>query len=229
MVNDMYKKLGLDYSLNYGSRPEGYFGDSKKWSSLEKLMQSALESFNSKYGVQFNEEKGGGEYCGPQIQVIVKLPGGMQFVCGHLMIDMFLPLRFQLNYFEENEKKIPFIIHQSIYGSVERIMAIILEQYQAQLPFWLSPRQVLLKQNSNKGEEAVIRISKELSLMGVSVDCFKEDEMDKKVCLHYFFTVCVEENGLCHIGSEIDCNLPEKLEEKEFLALIKSNLVEKYK
>lgn len=72
-----------------------------------------------------------------------------------LQLDFQLPLRFKLSYSAEDEKKMerPVMIHRAILGSVERMFAILLEHYKGKWPFWLSPRQAIVCNVSEKSED----------------------------------------------------------------------------
>ena len=68
-----------------------------------------------------------------------------QFQCATIQLDFQLPLRFNLNYISESgEKKHPVMIHRAILGSLERMIAILTENYGGKWPFWLNPRQAVV-------------------------------------------------------------------------------------
>jgi len=77
-----------------------------------------------------------------------------------LQLDFQLPLRFKLSYSDDSEGKIerPVMIHRAILGSVERMLAILLEHYKGKWPFWLSPRQAMVVPVSNKSDQYALQV-----------------------------------------------------------------------
>lgn len=81
-----------------------------------------------------------------------------------LQLDFQLPIRFKLSYSAEDEAKSerPVMIHRAILGSVERMLAILLEHYKGKWPFWLSPRQAIVCPVSEKSQSYALQVCKKL-------------------------------------------------------------------
>ena len=68
---------------------------------------------------------------------------GREWQCGTIQVDFFFPQNFDLEYIASSgQRERPVMIHQAIFGSLERFFAILLEHYKGHLPFWLAPVQI---------------------------------------------------------------------------------------
>lgn len=120
------------------TRPEKYLGDINTWNAAEKVLESALNNF----GLAWKLNEGDGAFYGPKIDIQVTDALRRQHQCATIQLDFQLPIRFDLSYSApDGDKKRPVIIHRAILGSVERMIAILTENFGGKWPFWLSPRQ----------------------------------------------------------------------------------------
>ena len=170
-VRMVYQTLGFQkYDLVLSTRPKDYIGTIAEWKYAEGQLKTALNEVKSHdaesgKGWNWSARPGEGAFYGPKIDIIVKDNQGKSHQTGTIQLDFQLPKRFQLSYdcpaveMEasgedwESSKSItelglgsttPVMIHRAIFGSLERFMALILEQFQGRLPFWLSPKQVVI-------------------------------------------------------------------------------------
>ena len=160
-VELVYKTLGFkDYRLVLSTRPEKkYIGTVGEWNRAEDQLKRALKAS----GKQWRTRAGDGAFYGPKIDVIVQDSDGKQHQTGTIQLDFQLPKRFDLGYeapapeleargertldsgsLQTMGSVTPVMIHRAVLGSLERFMALLLEYYQGQLPFWLSPRQITI-------------------------------------------------------------------------------------
>ena len=136
IYNDIFK---FDYVLTLGTRPKDFMGEKKLWDKAEKLLELSLNKNKIKYLVV----EGDGAFYGPKIDLKVKDALGREWQLATIQLDFQIPLRFGLTYEGSDGKKhSPIIIHRAILGSVERFIALIVENYSGKLPIWLSPVQV---------------------------------------------------------------------------------------
>ncbi|KAG4303987.1 hypothetical protein PORY_002640 [Pneumocystis oryctolagi] len=143
----VYGVFGFSFRLNLSTRPKKFIGDIETWNQAEKSLENALNTF----GMPWEMNLGDGAFYGPKV-VDIKISDASrrQHQCATIQLDFFLPERFNLEYRlpsdEENQTIYarPVIIHRSILGSVERMIAILIEHYAGKWPFWLSPRQVMI-------------------------------------------------------------------------------------
>uniref|UniRef100_A0A803VSL4 threonine--tRNA ligase n=1 Tax=Ficedula albicollis TaxID=59894 RepID=A0A803VSL4_FICAL len=138
-LKSVYAVFGFTFQLHLSTRPENYLGDSEIWDHAEKQLQNSLNNF----GEQWNLNPGDGAFYGPKIDIKIKDAIGRYHQCATIQLDFQLPIRFNLTY-DGDDKKRPVIIHRAILGSVERMIAILAENYGGKWPFWLSPRQVMV-------------------------------------------------------------------------------------
>jgi threonyl-tRNA synthetase len=104
--------------------------------------------------------------------------------CATIQLDFQLPIRFDLNYIDDNgEKKRPVIVHRAILGSVERMIAVLTESYAGKWPFWLSPRQVCIVPVKQSINEYAEEVRKQIFDAGhqVEIDTDPGDTFNKKI------------------------------------------------
>ncbi|KTW31316.1 threonine-tRNA ligase [Pneumocystis jirovecii RU7] len=140
------------YEYSLSTRPSKFVGTLEDWEKAEEILKHAL---NAKKQQWFYNEKDGAFY-GPKIDLLVTDKNGKKYQMATIQLDFQLPLRFQLKYRSPVENdlkdtskgasvmKTPVIIHRAIFGSIERMMALLLEYTEGQIPFWLSPRQAII-------------------------------------------------------------------------------------
>uniref|UniRef100_A0A914VJA5 Threonyl-tRNA synthetase n=1 Tax=Plectus sambesii TaxID=2011161 RepID=A0A914VJA5_9BILA len=107
----------------------------------EDQLKQALNAF----GHPWELNPGDGAFYGPKIDITIQDALRRNHQCATIQLDFQLPQRFDLGYFDENnEKKRPVMIHRALLGSLERMIAILTENYGGKWPFWLSPRQAVV-------------------------------------------------------------------------------------
>uniref|UniRef100_A0A9J7Z650 threonine--tRNA ligase n=1 Tax=Cyprinus carpio carpio TaxID=630221 RepID=A0A9J7Z650_CYPCA len=132
----VYDVFGFSFQLHLSTRPEKFLGDIAVWNQAEKQLENSLNEF----GEPWKLNPGDGAFYGPKIDITIKDAIGRYHQCATIQLDFQLPIRFNLTY----DKDRPVIIHRAILGSVERMIAILTENYAGKWPLWLSPRQVML-------------------------------------------------------------------------------------
>ena len=96
-------------------------------------------------GISYKINEGDGAFYGPKIDFHLKDCLGRSWQCGTIQLDFLMPELFDLYYINsEGEKERPVMLHRTIMGSLERFIAILIEQFAGALPTWLSPVQVKL-------------------------------------------------------------------------------------
>uniref|UniRef100_A0A671X989 threonine--tRNA ligase n=1 Tax=Sparus aurata TaxID=8175 RepID=A0A671X989_SPAAU len=133
-LRTVYDVFGFSFKLNLSTRPEKFLGDPDIWEQAEKQLENSLNDFGEKWVLN----PGDGAFYGPKIDIQIKDAIGRYHQCATIQLDFQLPIRFNLTF------KRPVIIHRAILGSVERMIAILTENYGGKWPLWLSPRQVMV-------------------------------------------------------------------------------------
>ncbi|KAF9621888.1 hypothetical protein IFM89_028476 [Coptis chinensis] len=171
-----YDIFGFTFELELSTRPEKYLGDVESWDKAEAALKAALDEFGRPW--QINE--GDGAFYGPKIDIGVFDALKRKFQCATLQLDFQLPKRFNLSYSTEKESATerPVMIHRAILGSVERMVAILLEHYKGKWPFWLSPRQAIVCPVSEKSQEYAVKVQEQIHQAGYFVDV---DASDRKI------------------------------------------------
>uniref|UniRef100_A0A674KCV5 threonine--tRNA ligase n=1 Tax=Terrapene triunguis TaxID=2587831 RepID=A0A674KCV5_9SAUR len=141
-LKTVYAVFGFTFQLHLSTRPENFLGEVEIWDHAEKQLQNSLNDF----GEPWKLNPGDGAFYGPKIDIKIKDAIGRYHQCATIQLDFQLPIRFNLTYVgkDSDDKKRPVIIHRAILGSVERMIAILAENYGGKWPFWLSPRQVMV-------------------------------------------------------------------------------------
>ena len=161
-INKLYKVFGFkDYRVRLGvrSKKEKYLGEDSLW---EKAQEKAIEALD-KTGAKYSISEGDAAFYGPKADFMIKDALGREWQCGTVQIDFMLPERFDLKYIDtDGKEKTPVMIHRAPLGSLERFMAILIEQYAGAFPLWLSPVQVAVLPISEKFLEPAQKVKEEL-------------------------------------------------------------------
>lgn len=141
-LRTVYDVFGFTFKLNLSTRPEKFLGEPQIWDQAEKQLENSLNEFGEKWVLN----PGDGAFYGPKIDIQIKDAIGRYHQCATIQLDFQLPIRFNLTFVSHDgdDKKRPVIIHRAILGSVERMIAILTENYGGKWPLWLSPRQVMV-------------------------------------------------------------------------------------
>ncbi len=141
LFDEVYKTFGLTYKAELSTRPENSMGDDATWELATNALQKALEH----RGLEYVVNEGDGAFYGPKIDFHLKDSIGRTWQCGTIQLDMLLPEKFDLNYIgEDGEKHRPIMVHRVVYGSIERFIGILIENYAGAFPVWLAPVQIKL-------------------------------------------------------------------------------------
>ncbi|WP_407084039.1 threonine--tRNA ligase [Tellurirhabdus bombi] len=155
LVLYVFKSLGFDnYSAQISLRDpnkEGkYIGSDDLW---EKAESAIIEAAQEK-GLPTVTELGEAAFYGPKLDFMVKDALGRKWQLGTIQVDYNLPNRFELEYTgSDNQKYRPVMIHRAPFGSLERFIAILIENTAGNFPLWLSPDQIAILPISEKYED----------------------------------------------------------------------------
>ena len=171
MIQEFYKKFGLQVTYGLATRPKKAMGDLKTWLEAEKVLAQALEEVGLKYKIL----KGEGAFYAPKIHFDIRDSLSRVWTISTAQLDLQMPERFKLGYVAENGKtERPAMIHRAIFGSFERFIGILLEHYSGALPLWLSPEQVCIIPVSSRHKKYASLVGKELKKGNLR--CVVQDE-----------------------------------------------------
>ncbi len=136
-----------DVRIELSTRPAKSIGSDEVWERAESALKTALDE----KGVDYKVNAGDGAFYGPKIDFHIRDVLKRSWQCGTIQLDFSMPERFGLKYIgSDGEKHIPVMIHRACYGSLERFLGIIIENYAARFPLWLAPLQLLVIPVSEK-------------------------------------------------------------------------------
>ncbi|XP_077174454.1 threonine--tRNA ligase 1, cytoplasmic-like [Paroedura picta] len=180
-LQSVYAVFGFTFQLHLSTRPENFLGEKEIWDQAEKQLQNSLDHF----GEPWKLNPGDGAFYGPKIDITIRDAIGRYHQCATIQLDFQLPIRFNLSYVgkDGDDKKRPVIVHRAILGSVERMIAILAENYGGKWPFWLSPRQVMVVPVGPTCEEYAQQICSDFFDAGfmADVDLDQSCTLNKKI------------------------------------------------
>ena len=175
LVDKVYSTFGLSYSVELSTMPENHIGEISEWEMAETALSNALKHMNLDYKIN----AGDGAFYGPKIDIHVTDCIGREWQCGTIQLDMQLPKRFNLTYVDSNgELKEPIMIHRVVYGSLERMIAILIENFAGAFPTWLAPTQVKILNIADNHLEYANKVKQELENNGLRVEL---DDRNEKI------------------------------------------------
>ena len=173
LVDEAYKIFDLPYHLELSTMPEDHIGDVADWEKVENSLKNALEHLGKEYVIN----AGDGAFYGPKIDIHIKDALGRTWQCGTIQLDMQLPKRFELSYIDaDGSKKEPIMIHRVIYGSLDRFLGIMTENFAGAFPLWLAPIQVEVLNISEKQDDYAEKIKASLDDAGIRVEFDNRNE-----------------------------------------------------
>jgi threonyl-tRNA synthetase len=168
LILKIYKDLGFEnVILKYSDRPEKRVGDDSVWDKSEAALLSAIKQSKLEYTVN----KGEGAFYGPKIEFVLRDAIGRDWQCGTLQVDLNLPGRLGASYVDKDgTKKVPVMLHRALFGSLERFIGIIIENYSGKLPFWLAPTQVVVLPIAEENNDYVKKLFEDLFKEGIKCE-----------------------------------------------------------
>ena len=166
LILEIYKDLGFEnVILKYSDRPELRVGDDSVWDKAEAALLKAVKASKLEYTIN----KGEGAFYGPKIEFVLRDAIGRDWQCGTLQVDFNLPGRLGASYVDKDGvKKIPVMLHRALFGSLERFIGILIENYAGKFPFWISPLQTVVIPISDEFDDYAIKVSEKIKNAGIS-------------------------------------------------------------
>jgi threonyl-tRNA synthetase len=168
LILNIYKDLGFEnVILMYSDRPEKRVGDDSVWDKSESALLSAIKQSKLKYTIN----KGEGAFYGPKIEFVLRDAIGRDWQCGTLQVDLNLPGRLGASFVDKDgTKKVPVMLHRALFGSLERFIGIIIENYAGKLPFWLAPTQAVVCPIAEENNDYVKKLFEDLFKEGIKCE-----------------------------------------------------------
>ena len=173
LIDEVYKVFNFTYHIELSTRPENSMGSDEDWEMATSALKNALDELKLDYVVN----EGDGAFYGPKIDFHLKDTIGRTWQCGTIQLDFQLPQRFELEYTgEDGEKHRPIMIHRVIYGSIDRFIGLLVENFAGAFPLWLSPEQVRVLSLTERNSGYVDEITKTLCENGLRAESDNRNE-----------------------------------------------------
>ncbi|KAJ3216922.1 threonyl-tRNA synthetase [Dinochytrium kinnereticum] len=151
----VYGLFGFTIDIKLSTRPEKFLGEVETWNKAEAILEAALIKFQKDFGYKWELNPGDGAFYGPKLDIRISDALRRKHQCATIQLDFQLPDRFKLEYVSDKvvtdasgktgpEMRRPVMIHRAVLGSIERMIAILTENFAGKWPFWLSPYQVVV-------------------------------------------------------------------------------------
>lgn len=175
LFDQVYSTFGLTYHAELSTRPDDSMGSDEVWELATNALKNALEHRGLKYVIN----EGDGAFYGPKIDFHLTDSIGRTWQCGTIQLDMLMPEKFDLTYIgEDGQKHRPVMIHRVVYGSIERFIGILIENYAGAFPAWLAPVQVKILPISDKYVDYAYEIKRKMFDLGIRVEV---DDRNEKI------------------------------------------------
>ena len=173
LFDEVYSTFGLKYTAELSTRPEDSMGSDEIWENATNALRNALEHRGLKYVIN----EGDGAFYGPKIDFHLRDSIGRTWQCGTIQLDMLMPEKFDLTYVgEDGEKHRPVMLHRVVYGSIERFIGILIENYAGAFPTWLAPVQVRILPITDKHADYAYELKKKMFDLGLRVEVDDRNE-----------------------------------------------------
>ena len=183
LILEIYKDLGFEnVILKYSDRPDLRVGDDLVWDKSEAALLKAVKASKLEYTIN----KGEGAFYGPKIEFVLRDAIGRDWQCGTLQVDLNLPGRLGASYVDKDgSKKVPVMLHRALFGSLERFIGILLENYAGKLPFWISPLQAVVIPISEDFNNYSLSVYNQLKDSGINCEVdLKNHNLNHKIREH---------------------------------------------
>jgi threonyl-tRNA synthetase len=188
LLGEIYRDLGFpDYFVKFSDRPPVRAGSDAVWDQAEGALKSASQAA----GLDLVLNPGEGAFYGPKLEFVLRDAIGRDWQCGTLQVDFVLPDRLRAEYVaEDGARKMPVMLHRAIFGSFERMIGILIENYAGRFPLWLAPTQAVVATIVNDADSYANEMADKLRGAGMRV---ATDLRNEKINLK------VREHSLAHV------------------------------
>jgi threonyl-tRNA synthetase len=168
LILEVYRAFGFeDYRVELSTQPEKSIGSAEVWRRAESALAAALARAQIKYDLNPGE----GAFYGPKIDFHIRDCLGRSWQCGTVQLDFSMPERFELEYIgADGERHRPAMIHRAVFGSLERFLGLLIEQYAGDFPLWLAPVQARILPITDKQHEYALQVQARLQAAGLRAE-----------------------------------------------------------
>ncbi|HUJ96848.1 MAG TPA: threonine--tRNA ligase, partial [Stellaceae bacterium] len=165
LLRSVYRDFGFpEMTVKFSDRPPVRAGTDDVWDQMEGALKAATEAA----GLPFVLNPGEGAFYGPKLEFVLRDAIGRDWQCGTLQVDFVLPERLDASYIgEDGQRHRPVMLHRAILGSMERFIAILIEQYAGRLPLWLAPVQAVVATITSEADAYAESVRQRLAEAGL--------------------------------------------------------------
>lgn len=174
------RSFGLEQFEPYVStKPKSKFiGEDSDWEMATDILKKAVVAA----GLEYKIDEGGGAFYGPKIDLKLRDSLNREWQCSTIQFDFNLPKRFDMFYIgSDGQRHTPYMVHRALFGSLERFIALLIEHYKGDFPFWFTPVQFGIVPIKERHNVYAKRLSQELKAQGfrVNLNCENENMRNK--------------------------------------------------
>lgn len=226
LIDEVYSVFNFNYHVELSTRPENSIGSDEDWEVATQGLKDALDEIGKDYVIN----EGDGAFYGPKIDFHLTDAIGRTWQCGTIQLDFQLPQRFDLEYTgDDGEKHRPIMIHRVIYGSIERMMGVLIEHFAGAFPLWLAPEQVRVLALTERNNDYAEQIRNQLFDLGFRVEV---DTRNEKIGYKIREALSMKVPYLIIVGDEEEKNKTISIRGRKFenqSGLILEDFVERLK
>jgi threonyl-tRNA synthetase len=188
LLSQVYRDFGFpDFRIKFADRPEARIGSDELWDQAEGALRDAC----AMAGVKYELNPGEGAFYGPKLEFVLRDAIGRDWQCGTLQVDPNLPERLDAEYVgEDGARHRPIMLHRAIFGSFERFIGILIEQYAGRFPLWLAPVQAVVATIVSDADDYAREVAAAFTRAGLAVET---DLSNQKI------NAKIREHSLAHV------------------------------
>ena len=183
LLRSVYRDFGFEeLFVKFSDRPETRAGSDEVWDKAEGDLKAAVDAV----GLEYELNPGEGAFYGPKLEFVLRDAIGRDWQCGTLQLDFVLPERLGAEYVgEDGNKHRPVMLHRAIFGSMERWIGILIEQFSGRFPLWLAPVQVVVATIISDANEYAEQVVQTLTDAGIRTEIdVRNEKINYKVREH---------------------------------------------
>ncbi|MEO7425452.1 MAG: threonine--tRNA ligase [Fibrobacteria bacterium] len=160
LLQEVYADFGFTQILvKLADRPEKRVGGDAFWDKAEEALKEACRRANLEY--QMNP--GDGAFYGPKLEFTLLDSLGRHWQCGTIQVDYFTAGSLGGEFVaSDGSKAAPVMLHRAVFGSLERFIGILIENFAGDLPLWINPQQIRILPVSEKFLDAAAELNEKL-------------------------------------------------------------------
>jgi threonyl-tRNA synthetase len=174
LLSSVYTDLGFgDFGVALSLRPENRAGSDADWDDAEAQLLAAAQGA----GLSPTLQPGEGAFYGPKLEFSLRDRQGRSWQCGTIQLDFVLPARLDASYVDaDGNRAVPLMLHHAVFGSMGRLIGILLEHYHGKLPFWLTPIQIAVMPLAEEQHTAAQDFQRRMVAAGLRPRLFDQSE-----------------------------------------------------